>query len=1181
MKDASGHTYDLGGMEIIVRDWWTGRYDQDQEKTAYDLAKEEYVEWLQETYNFKITRTAISQWADAPQDFIDYASAPADDKNYVFVLREDPLTTQAVRDGLCFDLSKLSCLDFSAQKFQRNRLHETYTFGDAVYVMWEESPELKTGVYFNKRLLQEAGINPNNIYDMQANGTWTWEAFEQLCKKAARDTNNDGEIDLYALGGTYTKLVQQAVYSNGGHFISKDANGRFVNSLKEETTAEGLQFARTLTNQYWAKEPEGADWDYYKDAFKRGEYAFCIEDVWFMQGVLQEPTYGEGGNVVTPAMTDPVGFVMFPKGPKATDYVNCWNGDPYTHPACIPSNYDADRAWKIAFAWNLYTDEVPGYENNDEWKAEYEPYFDQRSIDETISMMRTKGTVDCNSVIPEIDLGIDLTYNIWCSQPTFDGLLRECNRKWDYLVKRENGEQFPEVKKDANGRTIDLGGMEIVVADWWSEEEKPTGSIAELAKKEYLDWIQETYNFKISSRHIYEWGEANETAVNYVNSGGDDKNYVFTVHDTTYVLNAMKDGKFYDLSTLDCLDFSKEKFQQDPAHERWRYGNGIYGMRSERDTGRQGVLFNKRLLYAAGIDPNSIYDMQADGTWTWDKFEELCKKATRDVNHDGVIDVYGCEGYQFLIAESAVYSNGGVFVGKDKNGNFTYNVEDEATLEALEFTKRLVDSDFWRPDPEGAQWDDYYNAFCNGEIVFIPGEFFSEYRSYWNNYDKWDVGFVLFPKGPRGENYANYIVENTVVIPSCYDSDRAWKIAFAWDLFTDDTYAYDESEEWIKEYKDIADERTYYETLAIPIEKGNASSHKLVDYIDLGYNFIWEIKKGGPSIAELIDANQVRMKNAIREANGEAPIVEDTALSITSKTLTLYDCIAIEFRVPAPTASSEYHDYFMVVYMNGIGAEVYPEQKDDMLIFTVKVGPHMLGDEVVAEPHAIDAQGQEVIGQRMRYSVKTYCMNILTKDSFSGSEYADLRKLCVDILKYGDAAQTYAGYKMDTLASDDLTDAQRQQGTNHSTPPTYNTVKNKTYATVSDSARLAEISSVALYLEGTVNIQYKVTAADLSGLRLVVTDGMNELGECVPKPTYKDSKGRYCVNFDGLNAGQMKKTVYATVMKGNKKVSNTYRYSIESYANSMGNSSVANLGKLLTSMMDYGDSAAEYAQNHR
>ncbi|MCR5460311.1 MAG: extracellular solute-binding protein [Acetatifactor sp.] len=1177
LKDASGHAYDLGGMEIIVRDWWTSTYeDPDVEKTEYELARDEYLDWIQETYNFTIKRQAISDWSSAPQDFIDYASAPADDKNYVFVLRDDPTMVKAFKTGLCADLSKLSCLDFNEWKFQTNLTHEVYTYGDAVYAMYAGYSEPHAGVYFNKRLLQEAGVDPDSIYDMQLNGTWTWDAFEQLCKTVTRDTNNDGVIDVYACNCNNGVMIEQAVYSNGGNFISKDANGKLVNSLKDEKSKEGLRFAQKLLDEYWQVEPDGAEWDYYKEAYLNGEYVFLIDHAYTMEYGLM-PQYDEDTHeLVYPGMSDPVGFVMFPKGPQATDYVNCWSNNF----SCIPSNYDADRAWKIAFAWNLYTDEVPGFENNEVWKEEYKN-FDDRAINETLAMMREKGTVTCVSEIPELLLGMDLTWNIQPHGNNLDKLIETNIKNWDYLVKRENGEVlFPEVKKDASGKPYNLGGMEIVVADWWSEPEKPAETVAEIARQDYLDWIQETYNFKISRQRICEWSDANETALNYVNAGGDDKNYVFTVHTGDTILDEMKAGKFYDLSTLDCLDFSKKKFQESNTHLRWSYEDEIYGMNADRIDSRGGVLFNVQLLCDAGISPNEIYDMQANGTWTWDKFEELCKKATKDVNNDGVIDVYGCEGYPTSIAEMAVYSNGGVYVGKDENGKFTYNVEDEATVEALEFTKKLVESDFWRPDPAGAEWDDYYDAFCDRKIAFMPGEYMSVYAPYWNYFGKGDLGFVLFPKGPKGENYADSVNDIAQVIPGCYDEDRAWKIAFAWDLFTDETYDYDDSEEWKKKLENLADERTLQETLSIPTE-GIVSCESLIPGLELGYGITWEIKKGGPSISELLDANNVEFKNAIRNANGDGLLVENTDLAITNKALMLSDCIAITFRMPAPVPNDEYQDYFMVVYMKGIGDEVYPERKGDELIFTVNVGPHMLGDEIIAEPHALDAQGREVVGQRMRYSVKQYCMNILSKPSFSGSDFADLRKLCVDILAYGDAAQIYAKYKTNALASAELTPEQRSQGTDPDSEVVIKTVKDKIYSDVPDSVRLAEISSVALFLEGKINIQYKITTKNLNGLRLVVTDGTNVIGEYYPNPNHKDGKGRYYVNFDGLNAGQMKKTVYATVMKGNEKVSNTYRYSIESYIHSMLGAGVENLDQLLRAILNYGVSAEEYVRNHQ
>ena len=72
--------------------------------------------------------------------------------------------------GLMYDLSTLDCLDFSSEKFQMNKLHEQYGKDGAIYAMYAGISEPRTGVYFNKRVLQEAGIDPESLYDMQADG---------------------------------------------------------------------------------------------------------------------------------------------------------------------------------------------------------------------------------------------------------------------------------------------------------------------------------------------------------------------------------------------------------------------------------------------------------------------------------------------------------------------------------------------------------------------------------------------------------------------------------------------------------------------------------------------------------------------------------------------------------------------------------------------------------------------------------------------------------------------------------------------------------------------------------------------------------------------------------------------------------------------------------------------------
>lgn len=442
LKDANGNTYDLGGMEIVIRDWWSTwpPKEDDSVKTEYDEAKEEYLDWIQKTYNFSIHQEQISDWGSTPADFVEYASAPDDGKNYVWVLRRDPAVISAMNQGLCYDLSKLDCLDFSAKKFQLSKTHELFKFGDAIYAMYGDYSEPRTGMYFNERLLKEAGIEADEIYDLQKSGAWTFDKFEEICKKVRQDKNNDGVWDVYAFGSNNGVFLEQAVYSNDGCFVGKDASGKFTYMVDDAKTVKGMNWARDMFTEYRLQDPEGAAWDYYKNAFLNGEYVFLPDQAYLMNNDLKPQPDPETGEL-SGGMTDPVGFVMFPKGPDAKDYTNCWDNNLMA----IPANYSDEKAWKIAFAWNLFTDanvNLPGFEDYASWKNQYVNgvVSDLRAINETLAMMTTKGMVAYHGLIPSINMGEWLTWNVYPNCPPISEVIEAHRNEFMAAIDEANAQ---------------------------------------------------------------------------------------------------------------------------------------------------------------------------------------------------------------------------------------------------------------------------------------------------------------------------------------------------------------------------------------------------------------------------------------------------------------------------------------------------------------------------------------------------------------------------------------------------------------------------------------------------------------------------------------------------------------------------------------------------------------------
>ncbi|MBR4734035.1 MAG: choice-of-anchor J domain-containing protein [Lachnospiraceae bacterium] len=313
--------------------------------------------------------------------------------------------------------------------------------------------------------------------------------------------------------------------------------------------------------------------------------------------------------------------------------------------------------------------------------------------------------------------------------------------------------------------------------------------------------------------------------------------------------------------------------------------------------------------------------------------------------------------------------------------------------------------------------------------------------------------------------------------------------------------------------------------------------------------------------------------------SGVSSVQRDPALQITKKALSLQDTIAIDFKVPKASFEN-YHDPYLVVWQTDYKHEISNYRDDgDFLVFTYRVAPQNMGERVLAIPHALDADNNDVTGAASIYSVAEYCYNMLGKEDYEEEEYATFRRLLVDILRYGDAAQIYADYDTDDLAGAKLTAEQLAMGTDVNEEMSYRSVKSR-YANSQDVIEYARIERAALFLASTVNIRFKYWANDLTGLRVVITDDeecKNVIAAYPANAEFVDDNYLYYVTVNALNAGQMRKTIYATVMKGNERVSNTYRYSIESYVASMKEKNIPNLNNLLDAMMRYGDSASDFA----
>jgi len=289
-----------------------------------------------------------------------------------------------------------------------------------------------------------------------------------------------------------------------------------------------------------------------------------------------------------------------------------------------------------------------------------------------------------------------------------------------------------------------------------------------------------------------------------------------------------------------------------------------------------------------------------------------------------------------------------------------------------------------------------------------------------------------------------------------------------------------------------------------------------------------------------------------------------------SASLVLQDDLTMKFKVSQELLeNNDYTDPYVVCVFNGV-TTILREYTlaDGLLSFDFEnIIPHQMNDLVSATLH-ITCNGEEYTSETLEYGVVTYCYNMLAK--LDPAEDSELCTLLVDLLNYGAYSQRYMNYKTNTLANANLTEEQMAMGT--STDRELISVRNAAYETIDNPT--VQWKSAGLNLQKSVSMRFKIAADDIEGLCVKVESNVGEW--FISADTFEETTGGWYFYLNGMNAAQMSETVYVTVYKGETVVSNTLRYSIESYAHSKQNDANAKLAELVKAMMRYGDSARAY-----
>ncbi len=319
-------------------------------------------------------------------------------------------------------------------------------------------------------------------------------------------------------------------------------------------------------------------------------------------------------------------------------------------------------------------------------------------------------------------------------------------------------------------------------------------------------------------------------------------------------------------------------------------------------------------------------------------------------------------------------------------------------------------------------------------------------------------------------------------------------------------------------------------------------------------------------------------------ANGECvcggkEILVDENMKILH-TLDLASDISITFAVPM-SALAGYDNYYLECILpeyegnEQIGTstiQIQPVVSGNYYYFTLTgITAVRMGDMVDAVLYMTKG-AQTYRSNTDSYSVATYAYGML-----NSTTNAKMLTLCADLLRYGAEAQTYKGYRTDALVDAAMTEAQRD----------YLSDTEALTFTATDS-NLEDIEGPVVHwvgktldLASKVGVKFVFDAAnyggDIANLSMTVmyqnSDGEMQTVVLTDAEVYNGANGYYSFAFYGLLASELRTVVEVMISEGDIQLSESVRYSMETYAEKTEGTA---LEPLTRALFAYSDSAKAY-----
>ena len=339
-----------------------------------------------------------------------------------------------------------------------------------------------------------------------------------------------------------------------------------------------------------------------------------------------------------------------------------------------------------------------------------------------------------------------------------------------------------------------------------------------------------------------------------------------------YFMEWYKAGAFADLNAAmekTGIDFKDSRYSQ--TARKYTNIDGKQYAFSDVPLNPTGTIwfFNKRIFKEQNLgDP---YEMVKNKTWTWDKVEEIAKKATKKKS-DGTVEQWGLGGYMHSdFLSSLAASNGSAIASFDKDGNPQLTLGDSAAMKAFEKMYDWTVKQKIAYVNDGSQtWDTFLREFTKCNMAMMAGtNKLLQYIEESAMPD--DFGIVYAPMGPDVQENTNPTrCGHMYFIPKTYES-MADKLL----LLIDDLYAYPDgqtiddlvAEKYVSKLRD-EESLTIYTDMVKSTDRFVHDAYTMTK-IDWTAPSIHElcstVLKGSKTPGDALEANKVQFQNAMND----------------------------------------------------------------------------------------------------------------------------------------------------------------------------------------------------------------------------------------------------------------------------------------------------------------------------